>query len=63
MLKSFKKTALSISCFVIAVVGLLAVNFFNIEFISPIYFVIAGIIIGVISCIIPKLERKGGEEK
>ena len=63
MIKSFKKTPLSVTCFTVAAVGLLAVNFFAIDFISPVYFVLAGIIIGVVSCIIPKLERKGGEEK
>ncbi len=63
MLGSFKKTPLSLTCFALAVVGLLAVNFFAIDFISPIYFVLAGIIIGIVACIVPKLQRKGGEEK
>ena len=38
------------------------VNFFALNF-SPIFFVLAGVIIGVVSCIVPKLERKGGENK
>ena len=63
MLKSFKKTPLSVTCFFVAVFGLFAVNFFAIDFISPIYFVIAGILIGVIACFIPKVEGKGGENK
>ena len=63
MLGSFKKTPLSLTCFALAVVGLFAVNFFAIDFISPIYFVLAGIIIGIVACIVPKLQRKGGEEK
>ncbi len=62
MLKSFKKTPLSITCFVISVTGLLAVNFFALNF-SPIWFVFAGVIIGIMACFIPKLERKGGEDK
>ena len=64
MLKSFKKTALSVSCFIFAVLGLFAVNFFDIDFISPVYFVLIGLIIGIVACFIPKLERKeGGESK
>lgn len=64
MLKSFKKTALSVSCFIFAVLGLFAVNFFDIDFISPVYFVLIGVIIGIVACFIPKLERKeGGESK
>ena len=64
MLKSFKKTALSVSCFIFAVLGLFAVNFFDIDFISPVYFVLIGAIIGIVACFIPKLERKeGGESK
>ena len=62
MLKSFKKTPLSVTCFVISVVGLMIVNFFALNF-SPIFFVLAGVIIGIIACFIPKLERKGGEDK
>ena len=62
MLKSFKKTPLSVTCFVVSVVGLMIVNFFALNF-SPIFFVLAGVIIGVVSCIVPKLERKGGENK
>ena len=38
------------------------VNFFAVNF-SPIWFVFAGVIIGIVACFIPKLERKGGEEK
>ena len=64
MIKSFKKTPLSISCFIFAVIGLFVVNFFGIDFISPIYFVLLGFAVGIIACIIPKLERKeGGENK
>ena len=62
MLKSFKKTKLSVSCFLFAVFGLLAVNFFDIDFISPIYFVLMGAVIGIVACFIPKLERKEGGE-
>ena len=62
MFKSFKKTPLSLTCFVISVAGLLAVNFFALNF-SPIFFVLAGVIIGIIGCIIPKLAKKGGEDK
>ena len=62
MLKSFKKTPLSLTCFTLSVVGLMIVNFFALNF-SPIFFVLAGVIIGVVSCIVPKLERKGGEDK
>ena len=62
MLKSFKKTPLSVTCFVVSAVGLMIVNFFALNF-SPIFFVLAGVIIGVVSCIVPKLERKGGENK
>ena len=62
MMKSFKKTPLSVSCFVVSAVGLMIVNFFALNF-SPVFFVLAGVIVGVISCIIPKLERKGGEDK
>lgn len=61
MFKSFKKTPLSVTCFVLSVVGLMIVNFFALN-ISPIFFVLAGVIIGVIACVIPSL-RKGGEEK
>lgn len=62
MIKSFKKTPLSVACFTVAVVGLMIVNFFAVNF-SPIWFVFAGVIIGIVACFIPKLERKGGEEK
>lgn len=62
MLKSFKKTPLSVTCFVLSVTGLVIVNFFALN-LSPIFFVLAGVIIGIISCIVPKLERKGGEDK
>ena len=62
MIKSFKKTPLSVSCFVISAVGLMIVNFFALNF-SPVFFVLAGVIVGVVSCIVPKLERKGGEDK
>ena len=62
MMKSFKKTHLSVSCFVISAVGLMIVNFFALNF-SPVFFVLAGVIVGVVSCILPKLERKGGEDK
>ena len=62
MMKSFKKTPLSVSCFVISAVGLMIVNFFALNF-SPVFFVLAGVIVGVVSCIVPKLERKGGEDK
>ena len=62
MMKSFKKTPLSVSCFVISAVGLMIVNFFALNF-SPVFFVLAGVIVGVVSCILPKLERKGGEDK
>ena len=62
MMKSFKKNPLSVSCFVISAVGLMIVNFFALNF-SPVFFVLAGVIVGVVSCIVPKLERKGGEDK
>lgn len=62
MIKSFKKTPLSITCFVISTVGFAIVNLFALNF-SPIWFVLAGVIIGVVSCFIPKLERKGGNGK
>ena len=62
MLKSFKKTTLSVTCFVLSAIGLMVVNFFALN-VSPVLFVLAGVIIGVISCIVPKLERKGGENK
>ena len=62
MMKSFKKTPLSVSCFVISAVGLMIVNFFALNF-SPVFFVLAGVIVGVVSCILPKLERNGGEDK
>ena len=62
MIKSFKKTPLSVSCFVISTVGLMIVNFFALNF-SPIWFVLAGVIVGLVSCFVPKLERKGGEDK
>ena len=62
MLKSFKKTPLSVTCFAISTVGLMIVNFLTLDF-SPVFFVLAGIVIGVVACFIPKLERKGGEDK
>lgn len=62
MLKSFKKTPLSVSCFAVSTVGLMIVNFFALNF-SPIFFVLAGVIVGVAACIVPRLKRKGGEEK
>lgn len=62
MLKSFKKTPLSVACFVVSTVGLMIVNFFALNF-SPIWFVLAGVIVGVAACIVPRLKRKGGEEK
>ena len=62
MAKSFKKTPLSVTCFAVSTVGFAVVNFFALNF-SPIWFVLAGVIVGVVSCILPKLERKGGEDK
>ena len=62
MLKSFKKTPLSVACFAVSTVGLMIVNFFALNF-SPIWFVLAGVIVGVAACIVPRLKRKGGEEK
>ncbi len=62
MVKSFKKTPLSVTCFAVSTAGFAAVNFFAINF-SPIWFVLAGVIIGIVACFIPKLERKGGDEK
>lgn len=62
MLKSFKKTPLSVICFIVSVVGLMIVNFFALNF-SPIWFVLAGVIVGLVACVIPKLKRKGGEDK
>ena len=62
MMKSFKKTPLSVTCFVISTAGFAAVNFFALKF-SPIWFVLAGVIIGIVACLIPKLERKGGDDK
>ena len=62
MLKSFKKTPLSVACFAVSTVGLMIVNFFALNF-SPIFFVLAGVIVGVAACIVPRLKRKGGEEK
>lgn len=62
MLNSFKKTPLSITCFVVSVAGLLVVNFFALNF-SPIFFVLAGIIIGIVACIVPKLKRKDADNK
>lgn len=62
MLKSFKKTPLSVACFAVSTVGLMIVNFFALNF-SPIFFVLAGVIVGVAACIVPSLKRRGGEEK
>ena len=62
MMKSFKKTPLSLTCFTVATVGFAVVNLFALNF-SPIWFVLAGVIIGIASCFIPRLERKGGDRK
>ena len=62
MLKSFKKTPLSVTCFALSTVGLMIVNFLALDF-SPVFFVLAGVIVGIVACFVPKLERKGGEDK
>lgn len=62
MLKSFKKTPLSLTCFAVSALGLMVVNFFALSF-SPVFFVLAGVIVGIAACFISKLERKGGEDK
>ena len=57
MLKSFKKTPLSITCFALSVLGILSVNVFALKF-STVYFVLVGMILGVVVYFIEKNKEK-----
>lgn len=57
MLKSFKKTVLSMICFIVAIVGVLLINFFAVDF-STIFFILAGAVIGLVVYLIDKAKEK-----
>lgn len=57
MLKSFKKTPLSITCFALAVLGIMAINLFALKF-STVYFVLVGMILGIVVYLIERNKEK-----
>ena len=61
MLKSFKKTPLSITCFALSVLGVLAINLLAIKF-STVYFVLVGMILGVVVYFVEKNKKKITEQ-
>lgn len=61
MFKSFKKTALSIICFIVALVGILLINFFAIDF-STVFFVLAGGIVGLFVYILDVVKNRRKEK-
>lgn len=62
MLKSFKKTPFSITCFILSVLGILAINLFAIKF-STVYFVLVGFLLGVVVYFIERNKEKAKEQK
>ena len=61
MLKSFKKNALSLICFFIALIGILLINFFAVDF-STVYFILAGAVLGVFVYILQVVKNKRKEK-
>lgn len=61
MLKSFKKNALSLICFFIALIGILLINFFAVDF-STVYFILAGAMLGVFVYILQVVKKKRKEK-
>ena len=47
MLKKIKRTVLSLSCFVLAIIGILVIDFFALNF-STVFFILAGMVIGIV---------------
>ncbi|MBE5731974.1 MAG: chromate transporter [Clostridiales bacterium] len=61
MLKSFKKNVFSLICFFIALVGILLINFFAVDF-STVFFILAGAVLGVFIYIL-EVVKKNRQEK
>lgn len=57
MFKSFKKTPLSMICFIAAIIGILLINFFAVDF-STIFFILAGAVIGLVVYLTDKAKEK-----
>lgn len=57
MFKSFKKTVLSMICFFVALIGILLINFFAIDF-STVFFILAGGILGLFIYILSVIKEK-----
>lgn len=57
MFKSFKKTPLSMICFIVAIIGILLINFFAVDF-STIFFILAGAVIGLVVYLTDKAKEK-----
>lgn len=63
MLKSFKKTPVSLICFFATLVGVTLINMFAVDF-SSIYFIVAGFAVGLVGYFVAaKKERALREEK
>ena len=62
MLKSFKKTPVSLICFFVTLVGVTLINLFAVDF-SSIYFIVAGFAVGLVGYFVAaKKERALREE-
>lgn len=57
MFKSFKKTVLSVICFFVALVGILLINFFAIDF-STVFFILAGAVVGLVVYLVGVVKEK-----
>lgn len=57
MLKSFKKNALTLICFFIALISILLINFFAIDF-STVFFILAGAVLGLVVYLIGVIKNK-----
>ena len=57
MLKSFKKTVLSMVCFFVAFIGILLINFFAIDF-STVFFILVGAVIGLVVYLVDIAKEK-----
>ena len=61
MLKSFKKNVISLICFFVALIGILLINFFAVDF-STVFFILAGAVLGVFIYILDVVKKKRKEK-
>jgi len=62
MVGSFRKTPLSVSCFVLAILAVLAINLFSLD-LSPVLLILIGAIIGVITYLVKRRGEKRKEDE